>query len=144
MHVLHLFSADGISYCECCHGRHRTIILVIAIVSNKQGCSSDRGKKHAKLQSESADPKMSFHVKDTDISDVIRMISKGHNLNIILDREITGKITLHLSDAPILEGLKTLAQSNGWELVKEGSVYRIRRPVAKKNLSYFTRRIIDC
>ncbi|MBN1982588.1 MAG: type II secretion system protein GspD [Chitinivibrionales bacterium] len=81
--------------------------------------------------------KMSFDVKDTDISDVIRMISKGYNLNIILDREITGKVTLHLSDAPILEGLNTLAQSNGWELVKEGSVYRIRKPVAEKKSSIF-------
>ncbi len=75
---------------------------------------------------------MSLDVKETDIRDVIRMISKGYGLNIILDKEVTGTITLHLTDAPIMEGLSTLAESNGWELTKEGSVYRIRKPVAKK------------
>lgn len=78
---------------------------------------------------------MSLDVKDTDIKDVIRMISKGYGLNIILDREVTGKVTLHLTDAPIIEGLTTLAESNGWELAKEGRVYRIRKPVAEKKFS---------
>ncbi len=78
---------------------------------------------------------MSLDVKDTEISDVIRMISKGYGLNIILDRDVTGKVTLHLTDAPIIEGLNTLAESNGWELIKEGRVYRIRKPVAKTKSS---------
>jgi type IV pilus assembly protein PilQ len=78
---------------------------------------------------------MSLDVKDTEISDVIRMISRGYGLNIILDRDVTGEVTLHLTDAPIIEGLNTLAESNGWELVKEGSVYRIRKPVAKTKSS---------
>lgn len=76
---------------------------------------------------------LSLDVKETDISDVIRMISKGYGLNIILDREVTGKVTLHLTDVPVLEGLNTLAKSSGWELVKEGSVYRIRKPGEKES-----------
>jgi type IV pilus assembly protein PilQ len=76
---------------------------------------------------------LSLDVKETDIGDAIRMISKGYGLNIILDREVTGKITLHLTDVPILEGLNTLAKSNNWELVKEGSVFRIRKPVEKES-----------
>jgi type IV pilus assembly protein PilQ len=78
---------------------------------------------------------MSLDVKDTEITDVIRMISKGYGLNIILDRDISGKVTLHLTDAPIIEGLNTLAESNGWELIKEGSVYRIRKPIAQTKSS---------
>ncbi len=82
--------------------------------------------------SEETPQAMSLDVKDTDIKDVIRMISKGYGLNIILDREITGKVTLHMTDVPIIEGLTTLAESNGWQLIKDGSVYRIRKPVAKE------------
>lgn len=78
---------------------------------------------------------MSLDVKDTDISDVIRMISKGYGLNIIPDREVSGKVTLHLTDVPIIEGLTSLAESNGWELAKEGNVYRIRKLVAQKKSS---------
>jgi type IV pilus assembly protein PilQ len=71
-------------------------------------------------------------VKDADIQDVIRTISKGYNLNIILDKDVAGKVTVHLSDVPIIEGLRTLARSNGLDIVKEGNVYRIRKTEAEQ------------
>ncbi|MFW5775208.1 MAG: secretin N-terminal domain-containing protein [Chitinivibrionales bacterium] len=71
--------------------------------------------------------RMSLDVKETDIRDVVRMISKGYDLNIILDKDVIGKVTLHLSDVPIMEGLRVLAQSNGLEVSRQGSVYRIRK-----------------
>lgn len=78
---------------------------------------------------------LSIDVKDTDIRDVIRMISKGYNLNILLDQGVTGKVTLHLVDVPIIEGLKSIAESNGLSLVKDGSVYKIQKATAEeKNL----------
>ncbi|MBD3321671.1 MAG: hypothetical protein GF350_11305 [Chitinivibrionales bacterium] len=70
---------------------------------------------------------MSIDVKDTDIRDVVRTISKGYDLNIIMDKDVTGKVTVHLSDVPIMEGLKTLVSSLGLEVVREGAVYRIRK-----------------
>ncbi len=71
--------------------------------------------------------RMSLDVKETDIRDVVRMISKGYDLNIILDKDVSGKVTLHLSEVPIMEGLRVLAQSNGLEVSKQGSVYRIQK-----------------
>ncbi len=63
------------------------------------------------------------------------MISKGYNLNILLDQGVTGKVTLHLVDVPIIEGLKSIAESNGLALVKDGSVYKIQKATAEeKNL----------
>ncbi len=67
-------------------------------------------------------------VKDADIQDVVRTISKGYNLNIVLDKDVAGKVTVHLSDVPVIEGLRTLAKSIGLEVGKEGNVYRIRKP----------------
>ena len=75
---------------------------------------------------------LSIDVKDTDIRDVIRMISKGYNLNILLDQGISGKVTLHLSNVPIMEGLRSIAESNGLEVVKEGSVYKIQKATAEQ------------
>ncbi len=71
--------------------------------------------------------KMSIDVKDTDLRDVIRMISKGYGINILLDNDVSGKITLHLVDVPIMEALHSIAQSNGLEVVKEGMVYKIKK-----------------
>ncbi|MDR0305863.1 MAG: hypothetical protein LBI42_03385 [Chitinispirillales bacterium] len=70
---------------------------------------------------------LSLDVKDTDLRDVIRMISKGYNLNIILDHDVKGKVTLHLTDVPIMEGLRKIAQSNGLDVIQDGSVYKIQR-----------------
>jgi type IV pilus assembly protein PilQ len=78
-------------------------------------------------------------VKDADIQDVIRTISKGYNLNIVLDKDVSGKVTVHLSDVPVIEGLRTLARSNGYEIVKEGNVYRIRKATDEQRsiISFF-------
>jgi type IV pilus assembly protein PilQ len=78
---------------------------------------------------------MSLDVKETDIRDVIRMISRGYNLNIILDNEVSGKVTLHLSDVPIMEGLRSLARSQGLQVTREGSVYRIRKATTEERSS---------
>lgn len=76
--------------------------------------------------------KLSIDVKDTDLRDVIRMISKGYDINILLDNDVSGKITLHLVDVPIMEGLHSIAESNGLEVVKEGMVYKIKRATAEQ------------
>ncbi|MFP4013110.1 MAG: hypothetical protein ACLFVQ_03420 [Chitinispirillaceae bacterium] len=78
---------------------------------------------------------MSLDVKDTDLRDVIRMISKGYNLNILLDQDVQGKVTLHLSDVPIMEGLRQIAESNGLEVIRDGSVYKIHKaPLQHKSM----------
>ncbi|MBN1577906.1 MAG: hypothetical protein JW913_15205 [Chitinispirillaceae bacterium] len=74
-----------------------------------------------------SEQKLSIDVKDTDIRDVIRMISKGYDLNILLDQDITGKVTLHLVDVPIMEGLRSIAASNNLDVVRDGSVYYIKK-----------------
>lgn len=78
---------------------------------------------------------LSVDVKDTDIRDVIRMISKGYNLNILLDQAVSGKVTLHLVDVPIMEGLRSIAQAQGLAVIKDGNVYKIQKATAEeKNL----------
>ncbi len=76
--------------------------------------------------------RMSIDVKDTDLRDVIRMISKGYDINILLDNDVSGKITLHLVDVPIMEALHSITQSNGLEVVKEGMVYKIKKATAEQ------------
>jgi type IV pilus assembly protein PilQ len=76
--------------------------------------------------------KLSIDVKDTDIRDVIRMISKGYDLNILLDQDITGKVTLHLVDVPIMEGLRSIAASNNLDVVRDNSVYYIKKATAEQ------------
>jgi type IV pilus assembly protein PilQ len=76
--------------------------------------------------------KLTIDVKDTDIKDVIRIISKGYDINILLDQDISGKVTLHLVDVPIMEGLRSIAASNGLEVIQDGAVFKIKKTSGEK------------
>ncbi|MBN1128416.1 MAG: secretin and TonB N-terminal domain-containing protein, partial [Chitinispirillaceae bacterium] len=69
--------------------------------------------------------RMTFDFKDTDIRDVVRSISIAYGLNIIIDKDVSTKVTIHLTDVPVLEGLRTLLGAHGLALQKEGDIYRI-------------------
>lgn len=79
-----------------------------------------------------AEQKLSIDVKDTDIRDVIRMISKGYDINILLDQDISGKVTLHLVDVPIMEALRSIAASNNLDVIRDGSVFYIKKATAEQ------------
>lgn len=89
------------------------------------------------------DQKLSIDVKDTDIRDVIRMISKGYDINILLDQDISGNVTLHLVDVPIMEGLRSIAALNDLEVIQDGSVYHIKnaRAEQKSLIRYSNRKL---
>jgi type IV pilus assembly protein PilQ len=121
--------------------KHRTYLIVVAcvVVSSCAAlamAAEKDGQAPKASEQKTVDPEQQvmspLDVKDADIQDVIRTISKGYNLNIILDKDVTGKVTVHLSDVPVIEGLRTLARSNGLEIVKEGNVYRIRKTEAEQ------------
>jgi type IV pilus assembly protein PilQ len=107
--------------------RYIPIFLMLLLLPAAQLCA-----QQARVDTSAAAPKeqlLSLDVKDTDLRDVIRMISKGYNLNIILDQDVKGKVTLHLTDVPIMEGLQKIAESNGLAVVRDGSVYKIQKAV---------------
>jgi type IV pilus assembly protein PilQ len=76
---------------------------------------------------DTASQTISLDFKDVDIRDAIRAVSKQNNLNIVLDTNVTGKVTLHLTNVPVLDGLRSLAEPSGLEVVKDGRFYRIRK-----------------
>lgn len=72
--------------------------------------------------------RFSIDVKDMDIRDAIRMISKGYDLNILLDKEVKGQITIHLNDIPVAAGLQSIVETYGWELTEENGLFKIGMP----------------
>jgi type IV pilus assembly protein PilQ len=70
-------------------------------------------------------PRMTFDFKDTDIRDIVRSISIAYGLNIIIDKDIAAKVTIHLTYVPVLEGLRTILTAHGLSLIGEKDIYRI-------------------
>lgn len=75
-----------------------------------------------------AEKRFSIDVKDMDIRDAIRMISKSYDLNILLDKEVKGQITIHLNDIPVAAGLQSIVKTYGWELTEENGLFKIGLP----------------
>ncbi len=69
---------------------------------------------------------MSLDVTGIDIKDLVRTISRGYGLNVVVDKDIKGTVTLHLTAVPIMEGLQAIARSLDLDVAKEGNIYHLR------------------
>jgi type IV pilus assembly protein PilQ len=72
-------------------------------------------------------PRMTFDFKDTDIRDIVRSISIAYGLNIVIDKDVAAKVTIHLTDVPVLDGLRTILSTHELALATEGDIYRITK-----------------
>ncbi|MGH9398070.1 MAG: type IV pilus secretin PilQ [Terriglobia bacterium] len=68
---------------------------------------------------------ISLDLKSVDIRDFFRLIHQVSGLNIIVDSDVTGKITMVLDDVPWDQALDLVLKNNGLGKVLEGNVLRI-------------------
>ncbi|MDG5816205.1 secretin and TonB N-terminal domain-containing protein [Chitinispirillales bacterium ANBcel5] len=103
------------------------LILCLTLIAALRINSFSQLQPEESSTADTVEQRLSLDVKDTDIRDVIRMISRSYNLSILMDQDVRGTVTLHLNDVPVMEGLNRIAQTNGFEIVREGNVYRIQK-----------------
>lgn len=70
---------------------------------------------------------ISLDLRSVDIRDFFRLIHRISGLNIVVDSDITGKVTLVLDDVPWDQALDLVLKNNGLGRVLEGNVLRIAR-----------------
>lgn len=75
--------------------------------------------------------KMSLDFVDTDIKEVLRTISAAYDISVLADNDVIGKVTVHLHNVGVLEGLEALCAANGFEVFREASIFRIRKASEK-------------
>jgi type IV pilus assembly protein PilQ len=71
---------------------------------------------------------ISLDLKDADLRDVLRTFAKLARLNIVIDPEVKGSVTLRLHDVPWDQALEVILQINGLGYVMEGNVLRAGEP----------------
>lgn len=69
--------------------------------------------------------KISIDLQDADIEHVLRLISEISGHNLILDQNITGKISLKLVDIPWDQALDLILQQKNLGMVLKGNIMRI-------------------
>jgi len=82
------------------------------------------------MQSFSARPKytgepISVNLKDVDLKDFFRLIHEISGLNVILDPNVHGNLTIVLDDVPWDQALDIVLKNNGLERELDGNVLRI-------------------
>ena len=71
---------------------------------------------------------ISLDLKDADLRDVLRTFAKLARLNIVIDPEVKGSVTVRLHDVPWDQALEVILQVNGLGYVMEGNVLRAGEP----------------
>jgi type IV pilus assembly protein PilQ len=68
---------------------------------------------------------ISLDLKDADIKDVFRTVSELTGLNIVVDPEVRGTVTVKLDDVPWDQALDLILKQNGLGYVLENNIMRI-------------------
>lgn len=68
---------------------------------------------------------ISLTLKDADIKDVLKTFSALTELNIVIDPEVSGSVTVELRDVPWDQALDLILRINGLDWVLENNVMRI-------------------
>jgi len=79
----------------------------------------------SETQSQFTGEPISLDLKDADIKDVFRTISQLTQLNIVVDPEVRGTVTVQLEDVPWDQALDLILKQNGLGYVLENNIMRI-------------------
>jgi type IV pilus assembly protein PilQ len=71
---------------------------------------------------------ISLDLKDADLRDVLLTFSKLTGLNIVIDPDVKGSVTVRLHDVPWDQALEVILRSNGLGEVLDGNVARVGPP----------------
>lgn len=72
--------------------------------------------------------KLSLAVRDTDITDVLFLLSKDSDLPIIADKDVKGTVTVNISNKGIFEILDAIVKPLGYTAFVEDGVIRVSSP----------------
>ena len=71
--------------------------------------------------------KVSLDFVDASLHDVARSVSLAYGVPVLVDAGAEARVTFHLDGVGLLEGLTSLCSTLGLELIRDGTVFHIRR-----------------
>jgi len=133
-----------------------TLFILFLALSLVLGCASLPDKERAKLPPQKAEgakpppapeeklkelviPQMeeakkipdklfSIYARDSSIQDVLLAFSKDSDLNMVMDPDLNGKVTVDLKRVTLKEALDTILSPMGWTYRIDGKFIKISRP----------------
>jgi type IV pilus assembly protein PilQ len=76
--------------------------------------------------SESSSPgNVTLDFKDADITNVLRILSYKSGINIVAGKDVTGPVTIRLTDVPWDKALDVILRTYGYTYEREGNIIRV-------------------
>ena len=82
---------------------------------------------HAVAKVEKRPETLSINLRDAEIRDVLRTFSKLTNIEMIVDDDVAGKVTVNLTETPWTEALETILHTNNLRQERIGNTIYIHR-----------------
>ncbi|MGB9627882.1 MAG: secretin and TonB N-terminal domain-containing protein [Thermodesulfobacteriota bacterium] len=76
----------------------------------------------------------SFYARDSNVQDILLAFSKEDEYNIVIDPELSGKVTIDLKRVTLKEALDAILTPLGWTYRIEGKFIKIMRPQMETRL----------
>ena len=80
------------------------------------------------------DKLFTFYGRDVNIQDILLAFSRESDLNIVLDPELSGKVTIDLKRVTLKEALDAILSPLGWTYRMEGTLIKVYRPQMETRL----------
>ncbi|OGP95638.1 MAG: hypothetical protein A2157_09195 [Deltaproteobacteria bacterium RBG_16_47_11] len=142
--------------------RIKIFFAIFLILLSVLGCATAPNKERAKLPSQKVEaPKLqpppeeklkelvipqmeeakkvpdrlfSIYARDSNIQDVLLAFSKDSELNIVIDPDLNGKVTIDLKRVTLKEALGAILSPLGWTYAIDGKFIKILRPQMETRL----------
>jgi len=69
--------------------------------------------------------KITIDIKDGDIHNILRLLAKEGNINIVASDNVSGSVTMHLKMVPWDQALEIILRSKQLGMVREGDIVRV-------------------
>jgi type IV pilus assembly protein PilQ len=110
---------------ESMRSEHAAKVLAGSLTPEEQGQAG--GAAAAPEQPKYTGEPISVNLKDVDLKDFFRLIHEISGLNIIIDPNVSGTVTMVLDDVPWDQALDIVLKNNNLGKVLEGNVLRIAK-----------------
>ena len=77
----------------------------------------------ANAQTGEGDPLISLAMRDTDIAEVMEMLSRAERVNILLSEDVEAEVSFSLYDVPLSEAIRSIAGAAGYAVERRNGMY---------------------
>lgn len=113
--------------------------LLLFFFLGREFCSAQEQKGVSAKESETLDITeispgyFSMEFRDIELKDLLRVLSRDYKLNIVISKEVEGRVTASFSNITLKQALEAILKIQGYALIEEDDIIKvIKRPQINK------------